>query len=437
MVARQITQANLKSADYSLGGFDWIDCNPKLWPFFARLVGEKQFIISLYQNALVWPPAVSGKVLPKLINAVERLADKLPKRSSRDQLALVLVEAQKLGLNAADDTRKKVEDEVRLFLTSEPRPEYDPLLKASPWPTAVLVEEHIGNQVEALIPVQYYQHDSKQPADSPYNLRMDDCRMALEAVMSSFYFCPERVQEIPSPIEQGKTVRVETSKQLYIARRYAFDAARNMNRFGRGPRDTGPRRLAKFITAFMGKKHWPRQPAGLPFDPITHFNDEHCRAFVRKYLGLPEDAAIDDKQTEAWHLYSVTVAILYDHELRNALLQLADDADRPKRDKNFRSVLTTLFQRISAALEPGAKSKLNDLVLFGADKIRRLRADGRSEKDIVRKAEVHLGLRNTPSGDKGGTLDTYFRDAWKKTSLGQPKRRTKARSADTTRRSLR
>jgi hypothetical protein len=110
------TQSKLADLNYSLGGFDWVNGDATLWPSFAHWLTDDWY--KLYRPAFDNLPGIvvdlrNGKQIihkaasltwddayPAMEKAVAKLADELPKHSSRKQLALIHTQAVKMGLTA-------------------------------------------------------------------------------------------------------------------------------------------------------------------------------------------------------------------------------------------------------------------------------------------------------------------------------------------------
>jgi hypothetical protein len=382
------TQSKLADLDYSLGGFDWVDRDSTLWPSFAHWLIEKWY--DFYKPAF-------GKPYEALEEAIAKLADELPKYSSREQIALVHAEARKLGLTT---TREQVENELERFLTFQPLHQhkaqldktspqyktrlkkiqhYEALLKASPWCNYFANQEHIFERAgDNLPPMHYPGEGSLQLAlrcvlsefgsfehggISPELSRL----FAVNRALKQFY---EAVEQLPnesslqSVLKKAKAGLISFSTAIELKIKQCMDkepdiftpplrVRRNQRALYFAVRrcckiQNGSKKLGGFIVGFF-RTDWPRVPAGLEYDPAKHFDLNKGRAVIRKFLGLTENQTTKERKA----LWRILHAIIFRDELRDALLRLAYDADQktkskrnPKAWQRFRNALAAVFEHI-------------------------------------------------------------------------------------------
>jgi hypothetical protein len=372
------TQSNLASLDYSLGGFDWVDRDKKLWPLFARWLNERWYW--LYQTAFDQrPPSLSwGDAFGAMEKAIAKLADELPKHSSRVQLALVNAEAKKLGLEISP---RQVEDQFERFLKFQRRPEYELLLKASPWCNYFAVGEQICEQAGATLPYKIYPNEAKMRLSlecvisefgsreiwretSPEMSRLFAVRRALakfdeaikrlpsgSSLLPALQKAEPELQKFSASLEAEINQRANDpdafvpplrSRRL---QRALFFAVRHLCK----PKD-GSNKLATFIQILL--KAWPYVPAGMQLDLDAHFNVEKRHELVRRHLGLVNGQTNKDARA----LCRVLHAIVFQEELRHPLLILAHharlQADKRRKGwqhlhKAFKAVFNHIHRKLS------------------------------------------------------------------------------------------
>ncbi len=386
------TQSKLADLDYSLGGFDWVDSDAMLWPSFAHWLTDNWY--SLYRRAFDNLPGIVidlrngkqtvhkpasltwGDAYGAMEKAVEKLADELPKKSSREQLALVHAEARKLGLTT---TREQVEDELERFLTFQQHPQYEALLKASPWCNYFANQEHIFERAGDNLPPMHYPGESglqlalrrilsefgsfEHGGISPELSRLFAARRALTKFEEAVKQLP-RKSSLRSVLKKAKAGLSDFSTALELKIKRCMDkepdiftpplrVRRNQRAlYFAGRRcckiQNGSKKLASFIVGFF-RTDWPRVPAGLEYDLAKHFDLDKSRAVIRKFLGLTENQTT--KESKA--LWRILHAIIFRDELRDALLRLAYDADQktkskrnPKAWQHFSNALAAVFEHI-------------------------------------------------------------------------------------------
>lgn len=235
-----------------------------------------------------------------------------------------------------------------------------------------------------------------------------DCRLALDTV--SEHFIARSIWQTASPEAlkrlEGKSTLprddlasiLVPSRKARVAQRVLQKAVRNLCRERRGPHQ-----LARFILHVLGI--WPDVKATESFDLAAHFNLENRRMVVGNFLGLTKSQVTD----EARRLWHVLHAIVYREELRTALLLLAR-ADEGRRRKRLRAALVDLFKRIHHATHPSVKERLESLRLAADSDVRRRRAKGAKEKDIVALGARKLKLEHKTTRLHGGAELTKLKE---------------------------
>jgi hypothetical protein len=441
------TMPKLDKLDYSLGGFDWVDNEPKLWPLFARWLTEKWY--SLYRHAFnelpgvvidlrdhkqtVYKPATPswGDTFGAMTTAIEQLADQLPKCSSREQLALVQTEARKLGLST---TGERVEKELERFLTFQPHPEYIPLFKASPWCNYFANREHILERAGTNLPYKLYsQHPGLRLAlenvISEFGSIEISCAVSptlsrLFAVQRAFKQLREKLKELPPDsvlstayrnAEPGfqsfwETLQSEISKVVN-----APDALTPPLRVRRIQRalfysvhhlcksKDGSAKLAGFIHKLL--KDWPQLPAGMTFNFNDYFDAAKCQRILREHLGLAD--AQTNKDFRA--LSHVLRAIVWRDELRDSLLRLACHAraqaeQQRKGWQHLQKALVAVFTHICR--EPSIEEQIRNFERSNFPEMRNLSRERRmqllpemgndpdhSDRDLTKKERMAIASR--------------------------------------------
>lgn len=288
---------------------DALDGSPELRQWFADWLIKQARRRAIYGKSLGRLTASArSQACARMDAAMRRLARRLPRPSTADQLAAVDAVARKHGLTVK---RADALFELEYYLKRNgDRPDNAAASKASLVCNYHALKQHSFARKLIAVGEKHY------PGLDAIRLRL-----ALETVLSEL---------TTSRGSYGRTARFRNHRR-------ALSAA--VRRLCLPPGD--PKDLADLIMGVL--RDWPRVPAGLDFDLKAHFDADERRAIVREHLRTGPDHF----GTRTRDMRRVLRAILLRERLRTPLLLLLRDADlRRDRGANLRKALVALFDLV-------------------------------------------------------------------------------------------